>query len=253
MNQKPNLWGNTLQASKSLESQDAAAKEVKAAAKDNAGAMALGDILERPGGDTRTIHPDHAESLALSLEALGLLEPLVVDNAGHLLAGGHRLAALRLLEERGKWGKPVPVRVMDFDACKNPEEALAVEVAENAQRRDYSPKEVKALADRLKAAGFKADRGKPKAGERALFPALADIVGKSPKQLRRYLAEAAPVTPEPADKADALQVAEGRLAKAVANYLDAAKGSRAAKVRRLVEALGFVVEELELETKDADK
>lgn len=239
-----------MQASKGLETQDAAAKDAKAAAKGTAGAMALGDILERPGGDTRTIHPDHAESLALSLEALGLLEPLVVDNAGHLLAGGHRLAALRLLEERGKWGKPVPVRVMDFDARKSPEEALAVEVAENAQRRDYSPKEVKALADRLKAAGFKADRGKPKAGERALFPALADIVGKSPKQLRRYLAEEADaVTPEP----DALQVAEGRLAKAVANYLEAAKGSRAAKVRRLVEALGFVVEELELETKDTDK
>ena len=242
-----------MQASKGLESQDAAAKEVKAAAKGTAGAMALGDILERPGGDTRTIHPDHAESLALSLEALGLLEPLVVDSAGHLLAGGHRLAALRLLEERGKWGKPVPVRVMDFDARKSPEEALAVEVAENAQRRDYSPKEVKALADRLKAAGFKAARGKPKAGERALFPALADIVGKSPKQLRRYLAEETEAgTPEPAGKGDALQVAEGRLAKAVANYLEAAKGSRAAKARRLVEALAFVVEELDLETKDAD-
>ena len=43
------------------------------------------------------------------------------------------------------------------------------------------------------------------------------------------------------------------LAIAVANYLEAAKGSRAAKARRLVDALAFVVEELDLETKDADK
>jgi len=148
----------------------------------------LASITERPGGDTRTPDAEHMEALALSIDALGLLQPLTVDNAGRLLCGGHRLLAVRKLAEKDpdRW-KLVPVRRMDFDAEADPNRALAAEVAENEQRRDYTPAEVRALAERLKAAGFKNTAGRPRKGTKALLPALGAVVGKSKRQLIRVL------------------------------------------------------------------
>jgi len=37
---------------------------------------------------------------------------------------------------------------------------------ENEQRRDYTPAELKALAELLKKAGYKASKGRPAAGEK---------------------------------------------------------------------------------------
>ena len=85
------------------------------------------------------------------------------------------------------------VRRFDFDADEDPERAFAIEVTENEKRRDYSPSEVKALAERLKTAGYREGRGKPKKGQRALMPALETIVGKSARQLHRYLSDEPPV------------------------------------------------------------
>ena len=51
----------------------------------------------RKGADTRPLAAKHVIDLAESIAVLGLLEPLVIDTEGHLLAGGHRLAALHLL------------------------------------------------------------------------------------------------------------------------------------------------------------
>ena len=65
--------------------------------------------------------------------------------------------------------------------------ALAVEVAENEQRRDYTPAEVRALAERLRGAGFRATAGRPRKGTRALLPALGAVVGKSKRTLLRIL------------------------------------------------------------------
>jgi len=61
--------------------------------------VALGEIRLRRDGDTRPLTASHVVELAESIGTLGLLEPLVVDTAGHLLAGGHRLAALQILAE----------------------------------------------------------------------------------------------------------------------------------------------------------
>jgi len=148
----------------------------------------LASITERPDGDTRPPDLEHMEALALSIDALGLLQPLAVDKAGRLLCGGHRLLALRKLAEKDpdRW-KAVPVRRMDFDAEADPNRALAAEVAENEQRRDYTPAEVRALAERLKAAGFKNTAGRPRKGTKALLPALGAVVGKSKRQLIRVL------------------------------------------------------------------
>jgi len=92
-----------------------------------------------------------------------------------------RLQSLPVCSDR------VPVRLMPFRAEADPAQALAVEVAENEKRRDYSRAEVRDLADRLRAAGYRATGGRPAAGERALGPALAVILGRSARQVRRLL------------------------------------------------------------------
>lgn len=151
--------------------------------------MPLADVQGRLGGlDTREPTPEGLAAMAESLDALGLVEPLAVDKVGRLLAGKTRLLALRRLatKDPDRW-KLVPVRRMDFDAEAEPARALAVEVAENEQRRDYTPAEVRALADRLRGAGFKATAGRPRKGTRALLPALGAVVGKSKRTLLRML------------------------------------------------------------------
>lgn len=152
------------------------------------------DQIQNRQQDTRTLKPDHVESLAESIAVLGLIEPLVVDKQGRLLAGGHRLAAIHLLKEVGldKYqtrfpGDRVPVRMLDFDAEKEPELALQIEVAENEQRRDYTAGEVRAIADRLRSAGYVDVKGRPKEGDKPLMPALAVVVGKHLRTVRRYL------------------------------------------------------------------
>jgi hypothetical protein len=151
--------------------------------------MTLEAVQGRLGGmDTRDPTPADLEALTESIDALGLLEPLVLDKFGRLLAGKTRLLALRRLaaKDPDRW-KLVPVRRMDFSAADDPARALAVEVAENEQRRDYTAAEVRALAERLQGAGFKATAGRPRKGSRALLPALGAVVGKSKRQLLRIL------------------------------------------------------------------
>ena len=176
-------------------------------------------ITARPGGDTRAVDPFHLLGLAESMAAIGLLEPVVVDVRDHLVAGAHRLGAVRLLasERRvatfstylpaplppakqaevearlaalpadpGPW-RMVPVHRLGLDAIADPSGALAAEVAENERRRDYARGDIQALAERLKDAGFKHTRGRPKAGEKSLIPALEVIVGKSKATLWRAL------------------------------------------------------------------
>lgn len=243
MNKTKDIWGAALTASRGLQALDAEAKAAREASRETAGAWPLDGIKERPKGDTRPINEEHAARLAESLDALGLLEPLVIDRVGHLLAGGHRLAALRMLRERGQWPHPVPVRIMDFDAVAEPGRALAVEIAENEQRRDYSAGEVRTLADRLEAAGYKTTRGKPKAGERALLPALETIVGKSQRQILRYLA---PEAPKEEAEPDKLETAGGRLAMAAKAYRKAAEGRRGKKVAEVLAALELLEDALDV-------
>jgi hypothetical protein len=154
----------------------------------------LDDIIPRQES-TREIDPGHVNALAESIAALGLIEPIVVDSAKRLLAGGHRVDALKLLRDHQpevftKWfSTGVPVRTMDFDAEVVPARALEIEIAENEHRRDYTGSQVKELAARLRAAGYRDTVGRPKAGEKALGPALEVIVGKSMKTIRKLLVD----------------------------------------------------------------
>jgi ParB family transcriptional regulator, chromosome partitioning protein len=157
--------------------------------------LPLDQITDRPGGDTRPLNPAHVQALAESIAAVGLIQPIAVDNQGRLLAGGHRRAAIVHLQASNptafsQWfGAGVPVHRFDFDASQDEARALAIEASENEKRRDYSAVEVRALADRLVAAGYHHSKGQPKKGAKALMPALETIVGKSRRQLQRYLTD----------------------------------------------------------------
>jgi ParB-like chromosome segregation protein Spo0J len=60
----------------------------------------------KTGRRFRQDHGDIAE-LAQSIEATGLLHPVVVDQDGKLLAGARRLAAFRILKR-----KTIPVTIV---------------------------------------------------------------------------------------------------------------------------------------------
>lgn len=182
-------------------------------------------IRARPAGDTRLAGAEHVLELSETIAAVGLLQPLAIDNARHLLAGLHRLEACRLLllprDRRLEYllaldggdrldpeetadrvavlpapkdlegplaaGK-VPCRVLvDLDAERDPAAALAAEAAENTARKDYTPAEVQALAQRLRAAGYRETGGRPRRGEKALRPALEMVLGVSKNTARRML------------------------------------------------------------------
>lgn len=152
------------------------------------------EVIQDRHADTRKLTPSHVQHLSESIAALGLIEPIVVDRSGRLLAGGHRLQAIKQLKaeslivflERFPNGM-IPVRIMDLNADTDHQQALAIEVAENAQRRNYTSKEVKKLAKRLVKAGYKDTAGRPKDGEKSLAPALAVVIGCSLRTVRRHL------------------------------------------------------------------
>ena len=157
--------------------------------------IALDKILDRKE-DTRALNQKHVEALAESIAALGLIEPIVVDIKGRLLAGGHRKEAIvHLREDKPEAfdlhfpGGQVPVRVMAIDAEVNPELAIQVEVAENEKRKDYTPEEVRSLAKKLLNNGWVDRPGRPKTGEKPLRPAIELIIGKSYRTVQRYLEE----------------------------------------------------------------
>lgn len=154
------------------------------------------DQIKSREADTRPLDPKHVADLAESIAALGLIEPLVVDAKGVLLAGGHRLAALRMLQKINSeiYDQQFPegqiqVHMLAFDAEQEPERALQVELAENEKRVNYTREQIERLAARLRALNYRDVRGRPKEGEKALGPALAVAIGVSARYVRKVLSE----------------------------------------------------------------
>lgn len=146
--------------------------------------------------DTRPIRSEHVADLAESIAALGLIEPLVVDCKGVLLAGAHRLAAIQLLKEAHPeaYAQQFPddlvmVHMMTFDAENEPERALQVELAENEKRVNYTRDQIERLAERLRVLNYREIRGRPREGEKALGPALAVAIGVSTRYVRKILSQ----------------------------------------------------------------
>ena len=121
--------------------------------------LSIDKILPRVE-DTRQLNQAHVEALAESIAVLGLIHPIAVDINGRLLAGGHRLAAIQYLQVNdfksySKYFKNgIPIRRYEFDAKSDLAQAIAIEATENEKRRDYTPAEVRELADKLEAAGY---------------------------------------------------------------------------------------------------
>jgi hypothetical protein len=60
-----------------------------------------------------------------------------------------------------------------------------VKAAENTARRQYTAKEVESIKARLIDLGYSEVRGRPRAGQKALKPALSLVLGLGIRQLRR--------------------------------------------------------------------
>lgn len=207
--------------SEGLSSQDASKEAEVLRQRAQVSARALDRIYDRVGQDTRKLNPERVVELAESIQALGLIVPISVDSRGHLLAGGHRLAACRLIAGRpdddhanavlrrvpaiqrdrlsarirslcelgyGAFDpNAVPVRTFDFQAKHDAQKAMLIEISENTQRHDYTSAEVRELYHRLIDAGYVDVKGRPNAGQRPVKPALAIILGKNLRTVRRIL------------------------------------------------------------------
>ena len=93
------------------------------------------------------------EALAMSIDSLGLLHPIVVDSDNKLIAGERRFRAAKKL----KW-KDIPAnRVKSLDDALL---ALAAERDENTCRKEFTPSEAVAIGQRLE------ELERPKAKER---------------------------------------------------------------------------------------
>ncbi len=180
------------------------------------------DALKPHPSPSRPLDPQHVLDLARSIEALGLIHPVVIDVEDVVVAGSHRYAALRILqahvearpallaelcpaasskvlaslaESTGDFAfQPstvdfarIPVRILPLSQRTQPEEAWRAEVAENERRKDYSTGEVKALAEKLRAQGYSFGKGRGGAGADKALPVLAAVVGRSTRQIRRIL------------------------------------------------------------------
>jgi ParB/RepB/Spo0J family partition protein len=84
------------------------------------------------------------DSLAASIEAVGLLQPIVVDKNYRLVAGQRRLEALKRLNCD-------EARVVVVDGLDDAIQALKAERDENTCRKDFTLEEARGLTQRLKA------------------------------------------------------------------------------------------------------
>lgn len=180
-------------AQEAMSRQDQAAQERQEAARRDKPKLLLKKILPREA-DIRPLREKHVLALAESIQLLGLIQPIVVDCQGRLLAGAHRLAAIQRLKvtepevyNQHFPSNQIPVRMMDFEVGSDSERAFQVELAENEKRVNYTRQEIQQLADQLKALNYRSIEGRPKLGEKALGPALAVAVGVSTQYIRRIL------------------------------------------------------------------
>lgn len=212
MNHKLNLFDRAKSAGTGLLQQESKLANVMSRVAESK--LPVSEIKPRRNPSSRQLDPEHVLRMADTIIAVGLIEALAVDVNHHLLAGGHRLCALQLLAEQPNdraelWTTTfgsapdqktaehlevlpvgpgfVPVNVIPMDSDADRSMALAIEIAENERRRNFSREEVRGLAERLKTAGFRTERGRARAGEMAVIPALSAVLGKSRATVFRML------------------------------------------------------------------
>lgn len=149
-------------------------------------AMNIADI--KVGKRHRKDHGDIA-SLAASMDALGLLHPVVVTLDGKLIAGARRLKAAKQL----RWTE-IPVRVVDLDNI------VRGEFSENTERKDFTLTEavaIKRVLEPLEKKAAKArqqqSKGRGKKGGQvapSFIGRAADKAAKATGKKRRTLEKA---------------------------------------------------------------
>lgn len=87
-------------------------------------------------------YPGDLSALAESMEAIGLLNPIIIDSNHYLIAGYRRLTAARMMG----W-QEIEARMVDIRDKKT---LLMIEMEENTTRRDFTPEQLE-LAQRLLA------------------------------------------------------------------------------------------------------
>ena len=139
------------------------------------------------------------EKLKRSIEEFGLLEPILINHEGKLIAGIRRLEALRMLGETH-----IPVHIAHADLAV---EEIDMFLAENQVRKELTHREIYNIykllepAERL-AAEERQKSGKPsinlKEGDGEVIKIIARKVGKSASTLRKIIEvfEAAESYPE---------------------------------------------------------
>lgn len=141
-------------------------------------------------------------SLAKSIASVGLLHPIVVRSDNVLIAGERRLVACKQLG----WDT-VPVTVVDL------EQVIRGEVAENSDRKDFTPLEAVALAEAmeplLKAAAKERQIEGGRAGGQACgnFPQASVDASLSRDKTRDKVAEFVGVSGRTLEKAKAVAIA----------------------------------------------
>lgn len=167
---------------------------------------------------------DESQRIACALAHAGL-EPAAAQ--GGPQRAKDLVARTRALEVEGfRRHHPeakVPVRIRsDLDATSMPDAARQAEVAENDVRRDFTRPEILAFTRQLRAAGYDDTPGRPKAGTKALVPALVGIVGKSRRTIMRILAEerAAGTTPKAPERTDPWRPLRRAVARGLAQKPD---------------------------------
>jgi hypothetical protein len=193
---------------------------------DDVYAMPLADIQLRPNGNRRPLDLREMLYRAESIDAVGLIEPIVVDKDARLIAGLHRLEAFKLLnldsyeeklahldelsietgmklnqdmkDQLKNFGKGfskhhskgiVPTYIRkDLDWSKNKKSCESVEGAENHQRHNkIDLSPVFKTIESLKGRGYEVmGRGKPKKGQKSLSQGLVQAYGCTDRQALRW-------------------------------------------------------------------
>jgi hypothetical protein len=193
---------------------------------DDVYAMPLADIQLRPNGNRRPLDLKEMLDRAESIDAVGLIEPIVVDKETRLIAGLHRYESFRILnleshEEKlahlehlamevgmkvnqemkdklksiGKNFKKyhsngvIPTYIRkDLDWSKNKKSCESVEGAENHQRHNKTDlSPVFKTIENLKGRGYEVvGRGKPKKGQKSLSQGLVQAYGCTDRQALRW-------------------------------------------------------------------
>lgn len=166
--------------------------------------LPLGDILPAVAV-ARPLNEAHVEKMLAEIIDHGLLHPITVDECQRLVAGAHRLEALKRFEQASPqvfavmFPKGLPVRMTALDSATDKVAALRVARSENT-RRELTKEETARLLAELREEIPTDKAGRPAAGYESALAVAAEITGKSKRQVLRDAAQAEGRPAKPAKK-----------------------------------------------------